>query len=167
MDSPIYIIEVLRDNMKAEVALFHEFTSVEEKLNNLVKKRDWPGLEAGLNKLDRVAVQIEKTEENRHLVYLDLKNRLRLKQEDSFEKTLNLLPPSQKNELSELHGQIKSLLTKVKGISNGLIHYFQYMQDSVDNLLCEIFPHRKGKIYSSQGHAADVEDDPVIINQKL
>jgi hypothetical protein len=153
--------------MREEIRFFDNFTVIEEKLNSLAKKKKWLEMQKVLEDLSHVAGLIEKTEERRNLLYLSCKDRFQLNEEDSFQSFLSKVPSDQRSILFELHRQIKKKLLKIKSLSSGLIYYFACMQDSIAQVLDEIFPHRKGKFYSRQGEARESNDHAVVINQQL
>ncbi len=167
MNSNQTLLEKLMMEMRAEIQLFDNFTVIEERLNSLAKKKKWLEMQKVLDDLNHVAGEIEKTEERRNLLYLSCKNHFQLSEEDSFQSFLAKVPSDQRSILAELHHQIKKKLLKIKSLSSGLIYYFACMQDSIAQVLDEIFPHRKGKFYSRQGETTESNDHAVVINQQL
>ncbi len=167
MNSNKALLEKLILEMREEIRLFDNFTMIEERLNSLAKKKKWLEMQKVLEDLNHVAGLIEKTEERRNLLYLSCKDRFQLSEEDSFQSFLSKVSSDQRSILAELHRQIKKKLLKIKSLSSGLIYYFACMQDSIAQVLDEIFPHRKGKFYSRQGETRESNDNAVVINQQL
>jgi hypothetical protein len=161
------LIAKLKRVMEEEIRLFDEFIQQEEGLNRLIKERDWNHVEAAFESLGLKAGCIENSEEKRSQVYNALKEQLELSKEDPFSALLSGLAVRQRHRLEVLQSKIKERLLKVKSISNGLIYYLRCMQESTDQILGALFPHRKGKIYSNTGHAAERGEDSVMINHKL
>jgi hypothetical protein len=77
------------------------------------------------------------------------------------------VPPHQREEISRLHREIKKKLLTIKSLSTGLIYYFACMQESIAQVLNEIFPHRKGKLYSPQGASRESKEEAVVVNHEL
>ncbi|HUV09326.1 MAG TPA: flagellar export chaperone FlgN [Spirochaetia bacterium] len=157
----------LREKMKEEIHLFHRMVSLEEELNSRVKMRDWLHLEGTLDTMKKLTARIEEQEEMRNEAYHRLKEELGLDREDSFAAVLAKTSGEERRSLSSLHNEIKCCLFTVKGLSNGLVYYFASMYESIDQVLSEIFPHRKGKIYSKKGDNIKNNEDPIVINQTL
>ena len=167
MDSESKLVAELKRQMKEEIRLFHRMVSLEEELNTRARKRDWLRLEGTLDSMNSLTTRIEEQEEKRHRAYHLLKDHLGLQETDAFTAVLAKLTEEQRESLSALHRETGRCLLTVKGLSNGLIYYFKCMYDSIDQVLCEIFPHRKGKIYSKKGDNNKKSEDPIVINQTL
>ncbi len=160
-------IDDLRDHMKAEVGLFRRFIDLGEELNSTVKDRDWTRLDSVLDRMSDVSGEIERTENDRHRCYEQLKQDLGLESHESFGALLSCLDEAPSRDLSALHGQIKQALLSLKSMSNGLFYYFKCMHDSVNQVLGEIFPHRKGKLYSHQGRAREGSEEAMMVDKEL
>ena len=161
------LLESLKQEMRSEIDMLAEFVRLEESLGGMVTRRDWPSMEEALATLNEMSVRIETTEGRRHEVYTDLKETLSNGDEASFRDVLSSLPASETNTLRELQTEMRSTLVRVKSLSNGLIYYLSCMRESTSRILEEVFPQRKGKIYSSSGRTRDNLEQPRLVNQRL
>jgi hypothetical protein len=55
----------------------------------------------------------------------------------------------------------------VKGATLRLSYYFQSLSDTFKKVLEELFPHRKGKLYTRNGKPTKTIDDTLILNKSL
>lgn len=153
--------------MKAEMKLFDEFTEAENRLNDLAKKKRWAEMQAVLEVLNGLAEKIEECEDNRNTVYIACKAEMDLGEDDGFQLFLARVPEKHRKPLADLHAGLKKRLLAIKSLSSGLIYYFACMQDSIAQVLGEIFPHRKGKLYSPQGETKESSEAAVVVNHEL
>ncbi len=161
------LVESLKEKMRSEIDMLAEFVRLEESVSGMVTRRDWSSMEETLATLNEMSARIEKTEGRRHEVYTDLKETLFAGDEVSFRDVLSPLPASETKTLMELQKEMRSTLVRVKSLSNGLIYYLSCMRESTSRILEEVFPQRKGKIYSSSGRTRDNIDQPRLVNQRL
>ena len=161
------LLQRLVREMRREMQLFDEFAAGENHLNDLAKKKRWSEMQLLLETLGGLAEKIEKCEERRHLAYSSCRSRMNLEETDGFRAFLAQVPEHQKQEFEELHREIKKKLLTIKSLSSGLIYYFACMQESIAQVLNEIFPHRKGKLYSPQGESRESKEEAVVVNHEL
>jgi uncharacterized protein YdcH (DUF465 family) len=153
--------------MKVEMKLFDEFADGENRLNDLAKKKKWAEMQSVLEELNGLAEKIEECEDTRNTVYTICKAEMKLKEDDGFQLFLAQVPEKHRETLAGLHAGLKKRLLAIKSLSSGLIYYFACMQDSIAQVLGEIFPHRKGKLYSPQGETKESSEEAVVVNHKL
>jgi len=161
------LLERLVREMRREMQLFDEFAKGENQLNDLAKKKRWSEMQLLLENLGGLAEKIEKCEEKRHLVYSSCRSRMNVAETDGFQAFLAQVPEERKEEFAVLHREIKKKLLTIKSLSSGLIYYFACMQESIAQVLNEIFPHRKGKIYSPRGESRESKEEAVVVNHEM
>ncbi len=157
----------LKSSIKDEINLFDSFLKLEESLNASVKDKNWESVNQLLANLNNISVKVEKTEHKRHDVYKNLCQEFKIKKNTSFKNFISHVPDKDKDELNILQIELKKTTKKVKKQSIGMSSHFKYMCGTINQLLGEIFPYRKGKIYSRQGKASEVSSGPVVINKRL
>ena len=159
-------LERLIRGMRREMRLFEEFAAGEHRLNDLAKRKKWVEMQSLLEKLGGLAEKIERCEDERHVAYTSCKDKLKLEEGASFQTFVSRVPEKQRDALSGLHRDIKKKLLTIKSLSSGLIYYFACMQESIAQVLNEIFPHRKGKLYSPRGETRESQEEAVVVNQE-
>ena len=71
------------------------------------------------------------------------------------------------DELVRIHMELKLGVLKVKSSTGRLGYLFRVLSDSMNEILTEIFPHRKGKIYSHDGREKGYVEESVVVNKSL
>jgi hypothetical protein len=154
-------------SMVEETGLFHRFAEHEAGLTRIVQERDWTALDRSLAGLEKLAAQIDAVEQRRHALFQELKQRLGVGDRATFALVLSRLPAGEQETLSGCHEQLRSAVGRVRTLSGSLAYYFRYIKESVEQILVEAFPHRRGRIYSRHGRAADAGADPVVVDHSL
>jgi AAA+ ATPase superfamily predicted ATPase len=73
------------------------------------------------------------------------------------------LPAAERDELFALYRQLRLALIRVKGNAGLLGFYLRSLSETLQKVLEELFPHRKGRIYSRSGKAREAEDDSLVV----
>ena len=150
--------------MRREKKLIETFVRREEKLSAQIKNRSWKNIEEHVNKLDQTAQEIEKVEAERHSVYQRMRERYSIGDDRSFRSCIVHAPKEMQQELADLYRALRQSLVRIRSLSRGLFYTFRSIQESLDQILAEVYPHRRGRIYSSRGSARDGTESPVVIN---
>ncbi len=153
--------------MADEKGLFLRFTEKEAGLTRVVQERDWQRLEQSLADLDRLAGEIEAAEQVRHRRFQELKQQLGVGDRAGFALVVSRIPEPLRGRLAACHEELRSAVARVRTLSSSLAYYFRYIKESVEQILVEAFPHRRGRIYSRAGRPAEAGADPVVINRSL
>jgi hypothetical protein len=157
----------LKKSIEEEISLFNSFLKLEHNLNESVKSKNWDNVNKYLGNLSDISIRVEKTEKIRHETFKELCSECKISRNTSFREFIDCVYGAEKDELSRLQAVLTDTIKKVRKTSIGMSSHFKYMYGTVNNLLEEIFPFRKGKIYSRQGKASEVNSSPVMINKKL
>ena len=151
--------------MCREKTLIETFIRREEKLSDQVKHRDWKKIEGHVDRMDRAAQEIEKVETERHSGYQKIRDIYSISDDRGFRSCISHAPEIMRQELSDLYSELRLALVRIRSLSRGLFYTFQGIQEYLDRILAEVYPHRRGRIYSSRGSTRDGADNPVVINQ--
>ena len=153
-------IAALKQDMTILCQLLEDYSHIEETLTQSVKGRDWPNIEARMDRLNSTAKEIDEVESRRHDHFRSLAENA------SFSEWLGEQPVTVQAELGPLHRRIRLALVRIRGLSKSLFYTFRGIQESLQQILAEIFPHRRGKIYSRAGNAQGEIDEAMVVNQE-
>jgi len=153
--------------MTEERELFHRFAEEEAGLTRIVQDRDWQRLERSLADLERLAGAIEAAEQRRHQRYQELKQQLGVGDRAGFALVVSRMPESERVGLAGCHEELRGAVGRVRTLTASLAYYFRYIKESVEQVLVEAFPHRRGRIYSRRGRPTEAGTDPVVVNHSL
>ena len=153
--------------MAEERELFHRFAEQEAALTQVVQQRDWAQLERALADLDRLAGTIAAAESRRHEEYELLKRRFGVGERAGFGLLVARLPEPERVSLAAAREELRGAVAKVRTLTASLAYYFRYIKDSVEQILVEAFPNRRGRFYSRHGRPAQAGADPMMVNHSL
>ena len=150
--------------MRREKKLIEIFVRREEKLSAQVKNRSWKNIEDHVTRLDQIAQEIERVEAERHAAYQGIRERYKISDDRSFRSCIGQAPKVMQQELADLYRALRQSLVRIRSLSKGLFFTFRSIQESLDKILAEVYPHRRGRIYSSRGSTREGTESPVVIN---
>jgi len=163
----------LKKALRDEAQVLTEFAAGQKRLQELIGKRQWTRLEGQIEELKSLASRAETLEEQRHSSYRQLKADLGLSDEPPgkagagdagrFEDVVTRLAGPDRDELFALYRQLKLAVIRVKGNAGLLGFYLRSLSGTLQKVLEELFPHRKGRIYSRSGKTRETGDDSLVV----
>jgi hypothetical protein len=165
--------ETLKKALRDEAQALNEFASGQKQLQDLIGKRQWTRLDGQIEELKRLASRAEALEDKRLRSYQALKVSLGMGGDPQplspdgdtvrFEEVVARLPGAERDELFGLFRELKLALIRVKSNAGLLGFYLRSLSETLQKVLEELFPHRKGRIYSRSGKTRDAEDDSLVV----
>ncbi len=153
--------------MEKETTLLAHFAARQTELQEAVRGRDWVGLAKTIDELQPLSARIEELDRKRDDSFSDLRIFLRAGEDESFTQVISRLSFHERQELLNLHRKLKIAVIRLKGACGRLGYYVRSLSDSMSQVLEELFPHRKGRLYSRSGQARAAAEESVIIDRKL
>jgi hypothetical protein len=171
------LTETFKKILRDEAQTLREFAAGQKRLQELIGKRQWTKLETQIAELKRLASSAETLENRRFQTYQQLKASVGFGHEsvpehgqgeaENFAEIVTRLPPSDRDELFGLYRQLKLAVIRVKGNAGLLGFYLRSLSETLQKVLEELFPHRKGRIYSRSGKARDAGDDALVVHRHV
>jgi alanyl-tRNA synthetase len=153
----------LKRTLRAEARTLKDFADLQKDLQQAISKRQWTELNKEIDALRQLAEKIETLEEDRIQAYQTLKSSLQAGDQESFAEIVSRLPAKERDELLVLYRHLKAAVIRVKASAGLLNYYVQSMSDALRQILEELFPHRKGKMYSRTGKAKEPGDESLML----
>ena len=153
----------LKRTLRAEARSLKDFADLQKGLQQAISKRPWTELSKEIDALRQLAEKIETLEEDRIQAYQTLKSSLKADENDSFTEIVAHLPAKDRDELLALYRHLKAAVIRVKASAGLLNYYVQSMSDALRQILEELFPHRKGKMYSRTGKPKEPGDESLML----
>ncbi|UCF96428.1 MAG: flagellar export chaperone FlgN [Spirochaetaceae bacterium] len=153
----------LKRSLRAEARSLKDFAELQKSLQKAISSRKWTELNKEIDALRLLADKIEALEADRIQAYQTLKSSLQAKDQDSFSEIVARLPPEERDELLELYRHLKAAVIRVKASAGLLNYYVQSMSEALRQILEELFPHRKGKMYSRSGKTKEPGDESLML----
>jgi len=152
----------LAQAMNSEAALLDEFAGEQEKLLGTVRARSWAELERQLESLRGLEARVQAAD------------RLRVEAlpaegagADGFAEASRGLGVGSRMELERSYHAMSLAVLRVKGSLSRLDHYVAAVMGSLNVVLGELLPYRKGRMYSARGQQRHAAEAPIVVDRKL
>ena len=160
------LAEALAGLVEREAGLFLVMEKEVDRLRDSVQQKKWAPALATAQGLERFAAKIEETDTARDRTFQDLCAILGLSSDVPFAILLSRLDVAQRSVLEKRWRSLRISVIRLGTASNRLRYYAEALGGTVGRILEEIFPHRKGRIYSRRGKATSV-NDALLVDRKL
>ncbi len=160
------LAEALAACMERESELFLVMGREVDRLRDSVQEKKWaPGL-AIAQGLERFAVKVEEADTARDGAYEALCADLGIPSDSVFSALLSRVDAEQRSLLENRWRNLRTSVIHLGTASNRLRYYAEALGGTLGRVLEEVFPHRRGRIYSRRGTATSVNDS-LLVDRKL
>lgn len=142
--------------------LLEEFAREQERLLETVRARSWADLERTLEGLRALEGRVQEADRDRLEALPEGAGSA-----EAFAGSVGGLQVASRMELERSYHALGLSVLRVKGALSRLDHYVGAVMGSLNAVLGELLPYRKGRIYSSRGHQRQAADAPVVVDRKL
>jgi alanyl-tRNA synthetase len=155
--------KTLKRALRKETRTLKDYSDLQKSLQQAINKRKWTELNKEIDALRLLADKIEALEEDRIQAYQMLKGSLQAREREGFTEIVARLPAEDRDELIGLYRHLKAAVIRVKASAGLLNYYVQSMSEALRQILEELFPHRKGKMYSRTGKPKEAGDESLML----
>ncbi len=160
-------LERLEEVLDTQISLLNTAAEEHNALQNAVFERDWGSLEQALSRLQIRSAELEELEAARHKAYRALRKECGLDEGDTFYELLTRLDNAPRSRLAGKYRMLKVAVMRLSGQNSTLSSYVSSSSESLEEVLAELFPQRKGTIYRQSGSKAAREGSAFVVNQTL
>lgn len=153
----------LKRALRQEAESLRAFAAVQNNLQQAISRRQWTELNREIDALRRLADKIEMMEENRLQAFEALREALNAEPREGFTALAFRLPAEERDELIGLYRSLKAAVVRVKASAGLLSYYIGSMSDALRQIVEELFPHRKGRLYSRTGKTKEAGDESLML----
>ena len=156
----------LREAMELETALFIDLREQMDHLRDSLQDKKWTaglGLTQGIERFSR---RIEEADAARDTAFIQLREALGLPRETAFSAVLTSVPDADRAGLEESWRNLRMSVVKLKTATSRMRYSAEALADTFNRALEEIFPYRKGRLYSRRGKTTSVSDS-LLVDRKL
>ena len=132
-----------------------------------IHQKDWDGLESVMDEMTELADRLVETEGARHNAFESLRNAVKEDVSASFYQVIVHLQPEERDALADLYRTMKFSVFGIQAVSCCVDDHVRTMNDTMHDVLGELYPHRKGSIYSKSGEKLPNDSNPLLIDQEL
>ncbi|MCF7927991.1 MAG: hypothetical protein K9L68_03150 [Spirochaetales bacterium] len=159
------LIGKLKRAITLQIDLFKSFQREEELLKDYLFKREWGGLEATIWRMDHLSGRMEEFETERAEVFAKLAEGYGLAKNAGPYEVMGKMEPDQRNELTDLYRKLKMAVLSMKCETEAMDDYLKTTTDVVREMLGELYPYRKGRLYSRHGTAQNADSRSMVLNR--
>lgn len=159
--------ESLDTLMQEEIVLLDLYSEREEELKTALYNRDWQGLEASIRTMSDISSSINRLDVARDRAFAALRSGAGLDAGCSFYRVVLALHEPERTRMTALYRQLKLATVRLKVRSAALDEYIRSEQGTLRNIIGELHPERRGRIYSRTGESCDTGSEPLVLNHTL
>ena len=157
----------LHKYMKSELGLLEAFREAEIDLKNNINRKDWDALEQCIRKMKALSAKLAAVEENRNHAFCDLQDLVCEKEDAGFYQVIVHLPVDEREALAGLYRAMKLAAVSIRSVTYCIDEHLKTINGTLQQILNELFPYRKGNIYSKQGERQEASGNPMVVNHNL
>ena len=157
----------IREMLERLAERFTEFSGHEKRLQRCMLEKNWRELELILTGLERAASEITALEEARVRELERLRTEAGLPEGASFYEIIGRFPEPERSACSAAYRALKTEVYITKGVAENIGRYASSATGSLREMLDELYPHRRGKLYTKDGFTKSSRMDALVVNQRL
>jgi hypothetical protein len=153
--------------MRGECALLHQFHDAETSMKERIHHKDWNGLDSVIGEMTQLADDLVKIENARHEAFTALREGVDEESDATFYQVVVRLPAHERDLLTELYRAMKFSVFGIQSISYNIGDEVRTMNDTVHDIIGELYPHRKGRLYTKSGSKQQDGSNPLLVDHEL
>ncbi len=153
--------------MTREVKLLEHMVSYELTLKESIMAHNWTRLELAQRKMSPVLEKIAAVEEERHTVFSELQRVVGEDPNSGFYEVLVHLERGVREKAADAYRTLKFTVLKIQGMTDSIDIYLKTITGVMQEILAELFPFRKGNIYTRKGTPTQAQVNPMVISRRL
>ncbi|MBN1687321.1 MAG: flagellar export chaperone FlgN [Spirochaetales bacterium] len=157
----------LAEYMKLELGLLEAFKEAEIELKNGINRKDWDQLEQCIRKMKTLSAELAAVEEKRNHAFINLQDLVGEREKAGFYEVIVHLPADEREALAELYRSMKLAAVGIRSVTYCIDEHLKTINGTLQNILNELFPYRKGNLYSKQGERREASGNPMVVNHSL
>ncbi len=156
--------QALFEKMRRQIEVLTAFSQKMYQMREYLMHKDWAGLETAMWKLKLLSKELEHIEEERRKLFSAWCKKLGIGEHATFYEVLSRIDPEEHRPWIALYRDMKTAALKVKTASSFMDSYARSASAVISEILGEMYPFRKGRIYSPKGISKPIDQNPLIVN---
>jgi hypothetical protein len=153
--------------LERQSELLDEFGRKEAELQEAIIERDWLAMDAVIPELERLGDELEGLEREREALVAASKAEHGLSPESAFPELLSRVDPAERGELAMRYRDLQVAVLRVKNQTSGIDAYVRNSVRTANTVLGEVFPERKGTMYSKSGAHRPAHGSAIVLDHEL
>lgn len=147
--------------MEEEGDLLDDFNDMSSRLREALHSQDWITLEDALVEMNKQSKRISAIEDKRITLVRCIEG------EESIQKSAARLEPELRKRFNRIYSELKSRFTIAESRNRGIAQYADSRGRLVRDLVEELFPSSRGRMYNQKGQSALAGGDPMILFRNI
>jgi len=160
-------IEQLIVILEKEIELIKTFTKIEGIIMDSIITNNWDILESNIEQTKDISRDIEKLDKARETCIELLREEVGEDINTHFYRLTVNLETGLKNKLNDLYRELKLSVLNLQNINWRIDTYVGTVTGIMKQTLKEIYPNRRGSLYSRSGIIREVDNNPMVLNKRL
>ncbi|MDA8408848.1 MAG: hypothetical protein M0001_00490 [Treponema sp.] len=152
--------------IESEIGGFEACVAVQKDFEKTIEARDWMALQAAMASLDGCLAEIARLEECRAGAEALLRADIGAPGEGIPGLLFHVTEPA-RSQLSDLHRRLRVAAMRVRLENAAIGDYAKSSGELLGEVLRELFPDKKGKIYGPSGRAVEPGHDAILLNTAM
>lgn len=141
----------LKVRMEQETELFDRLGREVERLRECFQEKSWNSGLALAQGIEHAAEEIVEADSARDEAFVLLRATMRMPRETTFSALMPALPEEARTGLEDGWRRLRVSVVRLKTATGRMRYSAETLADALNRILEQIFPYRKGKIYSRRG----------------
>jgi len=160
------LVNALNASIGRETSIFQKMGREMERLRESFQQKTWTAGLGIAQEMERFAPLIEEADEARDRAYVLLCGALGVVPETAFSSVLSRMSAEHRGALEESWRSLRMSIVHLSTATSRMRYSAEALASTLNRVLEEIFPHRRGRIYSRRGKATSVNDS-LLVDRRL
>jgi hypothetical protein len=152
--------------LKQEVSLLDEIISTQCEIRASVSIREWEDFDELMRTLNSYNCAFETLEQERTQVFSMILNSSENEEKSLYAEAARM-PDEQRYILTDLYREFKMRILRVRYENGALLKTLNESRAFAENFLADVFPGRRGKLYTSKGTIVASDVRSMLLNKSL
>ncbi len=161
------LITDFQETLQRQLDLIEGLVNYEQKMQRAVMQKDWSELESIVEQLYALGDAVYSCEQTRHRYLTEIRQHLGLPESTRFSVVLGYLSSDRRQQIASLYRRLQIAVMRVQFLHEGIDTYITNTVETMQQIVEEVFPGTRGKIYSRDGNMQGRQMSAMVINQHL
>ncbi len=167
MNEATVTVQNLIDILTEEIELAESFEMTERGIMNAVLNSTWDTLEISLSRAEGLSLRIESIDRERAECIEILRKITGADKNEHFYRLTAGLEPAQQKQVNDLYRKLKIAVLNLRNTNWRINAYVATVTGIMKQTLQEIYPNRRGSLYSRAGRIREAGNNPMVLNKEL
>ena len=159
------LLRVLKDRIDRETELFNSLGQDVQRLRDSFQEKNWGPSLAVAESIERSSRAVEEADVARDAAFAQVRDSLGLPRETTMSAVLPAVPDLLRSQMEESWRSLRMSVVKLKTATGRMRYSAETLASTLNGILEQVFPYRKGKIYSRRGTPTGVSG-AVLVDQR-